>query len=125
MDLRDALHFLRRRWWLLVLTSLVAGGAAYYFSKQLTPTYLATTTVLVNQTQAQGIIQYNDVLTSERLTSTYAELVERRAILTEVKRRLDLSLSETELEGKISVSPVRNTQLLRISVEDQDPAIAA
>ncbi|HLF71099.1 MAG TPA: polysaccharide biosynthesis tyrosine autokinase [Dehalococcoidia bacterium] len=125
MNLRYALDFLRRRGWLLVLACILAGGSAYYFSMQMTPIYRATTTILVNQTQSQGVIQYNDILTSERLTSTYAELAKRRPILTEVARRLSLPTTEAELAAQINVSPVRNTQLLRIAVEDSNPARAA
>src|SRR5262245_27982575 len=124
MNLRYSLDFLRRRGWLMVLACLIAAGGAYYVSSQLTPIYRATATVLVNQTKAQGGIEYNDILTSERLTSTYAELAKRRAILDEVRTKLKLSDSY-DLAGAISVLPVSKTQLLRISVESANPALAA
>jgi capsular exopolysaccharide synthesis family protein len=125
MELKQGLDFLRRRWWLLILMPLLAGLAGYFGSMQLPQVYEATTTVLVNQTQAPGVIQYNDILTSERLTSTYAQLVERRQILTQVVGRLNLTLSEERLKEKIRVSPVRNTQLLQIAAEDEDALLAA
>ena len=125
MELRQYLEFCRRRWWLLVLLPLLAGLAAFYGSKQLTPIYEGTTTVLVNQTQAPGVIQYNDILTSERLTTTYAELAKRRPILTEVRRRLGLAMNEDGLRARLIVAPIRNTQLLRISMHDPDPERAA
>lgn len=125
MDLKQFFELLKRHWWLLILTSVIAGATAYYGSKQLTPIYSSSTTVLINQTQSPGVIQYNDVLTSERLTGTYAELVKRRPILSEVKRQLALTISEEQLAAKIKVVPIRNTQLLRISAEDPSPERAA
>jgi len=125
MALREYLDLLRRRWWLLLLGPVAAGLGAYLVSRALTPIYEASATILVNQTQVPGVVQYNDVLTSERLTNTYAELVERRPILTDVIARLDLPLSEGALAAKLSVTSVRNTQLLRVTAEDADPALAA
>ncbi len=125
MELKLYLDFLRRRWWLLVLGPLLAGLVAYAVSKQMTPVFRATATVLVNQTQVPGSPQYNDVLMSERLTTTYAELVQRRPVMQAVIDDLDLVMSPEELAGRVSVATIRNTTLLRISAEDHDPAVAA
>ena len=124
LDLKLYLDFLRHRWLLLVLGPVVAFTAAYFFTQQLTPLYESTATGLVNRTATPGLVEYNDVLTSERLTNTYAELVESAPILDEVARRLGLSVSRRELDTKISVAPVIDTQLLKISVKDEDPAFA-
>ena len=123
MELRGYIDLLRRRWWILLLGPLVAGASAFGISRSMTPTYQATATLLVNQTQVPGVVQYNDILTSERLTNTYAELVEREPVLRDVRTRL--GLTEAGLGGKISVSTVRNTQLLRVSARDQVPRLAA
>lgn len=125
MELRGYIDVLRRRWWLLILGPLLAAGAAYFVSNSLTPTYQASTTLLVNQTQVPGVVQYNDVLTSERLTNTYAELVERTPILRTARERLDLPLTDAQLDAKVNVSIVRNTQLLRVRASDPDPRQAA
>jgi capsular exopolysaccharide synthesis family protein len=64
-------------------------------------------------------------LTSERLTNTYAELIERQPVLSGVIEELGLTLTEEDLSSRLSVSAVRNTQLLRIVVEDPDPKMAS
>ena len=125
MDLKSYLKIIRNRWWLLLLGPVLAGAIAFYVSKQMTPTYATSATLLINQTQTPGTVQYNDILTSERLTNTYAELVERQVSLASVISQLDLEMSETELRKKISVSAVSHTQLLRIAVEDADPILAS
>jgi capsular exopolysaccharide synthesis family protein len=124
MELRQYLEFLKRRLPLLLILPLLAGLAAYFGTQQVTPTYRATTSVLVNQTQAPGVLQYNDILTSERLTSTYAQMVELRPIISQVNEQLGLQLTDQQLKDKIEVAPVRNTQLLRITAEDHDPVTA-
>ena len=125
MELARYLSLVRKWWWLLVVGTLVAGGASYAISKTLTPIYSASTTLLVNQTQVPGTIAYNDILTSERLTRTYKELIGKRPVLDDVAERLDLPFSGDKLAGMISVSVLRDTQLLRLSVESSDPALAS
>jgi len=125
MDLKFFLRIVRNRWWLLLLGPVLAAAVAFYISKQLTPIYATSATLLVNQTQTPGTVQYNDILTSERLTNTYAELVRRQVILQGVIRRLDLPISYSELSDKISVSAIPDTQLLRITIEDPDPVRAS
>jgi len=110
MELTRYISMLRRWWWLLLAGMVVAGGASYAISKTLTPIYRSTATLLVNQTQVPGTIAYNNILTSERLTRTYSELIDQRPVLQEVIDRLDLTLGRDELSGMIDVSVVTDTQ---------------
>jgi len=118
------LAILRRWWWLLVLGVVVGGGASFGVSKAMTPIYQSSTTLLVNQTQTPGVIAYNDILTSERLTKTYRELVTNRPVLEEVVDRVGQPESAQSLRDMVSVSVIRDTQLLRLSVENDDPIMA-
>lgn len=125
MELRGYIELLRRRWWILLLGPILAGASAYAVSDSMTPTYAATATILVNQTQVPGIVQYNDILTSERLTNTYAELVDRDIVIRTAIERLGLDVSEATLAGKVHVTVVRNTQLLKVTARDPSPQLAA
>ncbi len=125
MELVRYISLVRKWWWLLLIGTLVGGAASYAISKNLTPIYSSTATLLVNQTQVPGTIAYNDILTSERLTRTYSNLIEKRPILEEVIERLDAPYSPDQLAGAISVSVVRDTQLLKLSAENADPEMAS
>ncbi|MGA2286185.1 MAG: polysaccharide biosynthesis tyrosine autokinase [Dehalococcoidia bacterium] len=125
MELTRYISLVRRWWWLLVLGTLICGIASFGISKTLTPIYRSTATLLVNQTQVPGTIAYNDILTSQRLTSTYKELIEERPVLQSVIDRLNLPLTREQLASKMTVSVVTDTQLLRLSVEDSDPALTS
>lgn len=125
MELARYLSLVRKWWWLLVVGTLVAGGASYAISKTLTPIYSASTTLLVNQTQVPGTIAYNDILTSERLTRTYKELIQQRPVLDDVIERLALPYDSRRLGSMIDVAVVPETQLLKLSVENADPAMAS
>jgi succinoglycan biosynthesis transport protein ExoP len=125
MELTRYFSLLRRWWWLLVAGTLLAGSASYVISESLTPIYRSTATLLVNQTQTPGTIAYNDVLTSERLTQTYAQLIDQRPVVQAVIDELDLPYSREQLSGMMSVRAVTDTQLLKLSVENADPLLAS
>lgn len=125
MELRQYIDLVKRRGWIVLLVCLVATAAAFYVTEQMTPVYRSSTTILVNQTSTPESIQYNDVLTSERLTNTYAELAKQRTVISQVIEQLDLQMTPSELDSKIAVAPIEETQLLRLHVEDPDPALAA
>jgi capsular exopolysaccharide synthesis family protein len=118
------LRLVTRWWWLLLLGALIGGGSAYGISRLITPVYRASATLLINQTQTPGIIAYNDILTSERLTMTYRELITKRPVLEKVTEGLQLPLSADVLASMTDVAVVSDTQLLRLSVEHEEPGQA-
>ncbi len=125
MELRRYFDLLLRWWWLVVLGTVLAAGSAYIFSKSSTPVYQATTTLLVDQSKQAGTTDYTSIMTSERLSQTYAEWLRKRPVLDEVIRRLQIPTTTEALARGVKVTPVRNTQLLVVSVEDTDPARGA
>ncbi len=114
-----------RRWLhLIVFLALVAAASALVFSLRTPPVYQATSVVLIQQATGNNVVvDYASVLTNERLAETYAQLLTTRPVLEETLQRLGLEgrLDAGALKNNVRVTPVRNTSLLRISVEDVDP----
>jgi capsular exopolysaccharide synthesis family protein len=109
----------------LALGAVIGAGSAYAVSQAMTPIYRATATLLVNQTQTPGVIAYNDVLTSERLTKTYRELITQQPVLEDVVDDGDApAATASEVAAMIHVAVVPDTQLLRLSVEHESPLVA-
>jgi len=125
IDLRQYAYLLWHWAWLIALAALLAGAAAYLVSRQQTPIYQAATTVMVNEAPSSQGNDYTSVLVSEQLTQTYSQLAVTQPILEQVAARLGLGLSGANLAGIITVQPVRDTQLIQITVRLEDPALAA
>lgn len=126
MELRRYALLLWRWLWLIVLGTVLAGGASYFVSKRTTPVYQANTLMMVSQAKAAAVMDPNTVsYGSDRLAATYAELLRRQPVLEEVVANLGLSVSPKSLAPAVSVTPIRNTQLVQLSVESTSPAIAA
>lgn len=124
-DLRRYISLLRHWAWLLALAAILVGGITYYLTKRMTPIYQASTTMLINEAPSTRSADYTSIMTSERLAQTYAQLITTQPVLDEVVNRLQQGMSGSALKGMISVSPVRDTQLLLVKVRDPIPARAA
>ena len=124
-ELRAYLFMFWRWAWLLVLATVVAAVGTYFISKRMTPVYEATTTLLISQPTNNSNTDYTAILTSERLASTYAQMITQRPVLEFVIQRLNLPLEPAALGKMANVQPVSNTQLIEIKVEDTNPGRAA
>ncbi|RYD07018.1 hypothetical protein N752_00115 [Desulforamulus aquiferis] len=66
------------------------------------------------------MLQYNDILTANQLVKTYSQIAKSRTITEKVIEAEKLSFTPEQLSQKIDVKPVKDTQLISITVEDID-----
>lgn len=125
MQLRHALGIIQRRLWVVGLTLLVIVGGTYLVSIGLTPTYEASATLLVGQGLPTPGEEYASSVTAERSTKTYAAVMKSAVVLDAVADSLGPGLSRSQLDDMISVIPITNTQLLKVTVADANPTRAA
>jgi non-specific protein-tyrosine kinase len=125
MELRQTYLIIHRRLWLIVLCTALSAISAAVVCLTMSPVYQASTTLLVQQAPSGGSSDYQDILTSERLARTYSEMLEGRPVLEQAINELDLTVTADELAERVDVELVRDTQLIKLKVEDADPARAA
>lgn len=82
------------------------------------PLYKSYTTVILGSNN-QTITQ-NDVTLNKNLVDTYAEIVKSRRVLDQVINELNLDIAYEKLSSKVSVNSVNNTEMIKISVSDED-----
>jgi len=107
---------------------VLAGSTAYIVSHYQEPVFEATTTLLINEAPTAQTSEYSAILMSERLARTYAEMLTKRPVLEVVFEKFDLGSNYEDLGGfqeAITVSPVRDTQLVDLSVEGLHPVQVA
>ena len=75
MELRRQIAIIRSRFPLLVACVLLAGGAAFLASSRLPNVYEAKATLIVGQSLSAVNPDYNQLLASQRLSTTYASVV--------------------------------------------------
>ena len=109
--------------WLLALCAVLAGGVTYYLSRKQTPVYQATTTIMINVAPAAQSVTNTTLTTSEQLADTYAQVILMQPVLDGVAKRLNLAAFPKS--ASIQATPVLNTQLITVVVQDTDPKRAA
>lgn len=125
LDIRIYLALFWHWAWLILLATLIAAAVAYYSSSHTPPIYQASTTLLVNEAPATKTADYTTIMTSERLTGTYAKMLSNSPLLTQVITQTGLPLTTDALKQMISAEPIQDTQLIQVSVKSTDPATAA
>lgn len=119
IDLKELFTFVKSKIGLLV--AITAGvcilGCVYGLFLQ-TPMYQSYTTVILSSNE--GTINQSDLTLNKNLVNTYAEIVKSRRVLDQVINDLNLELTYEQLHGKIAVSAVNNTEIIKITVNDTD-----
>lgn len=119
IDLKELFTFVKSKIGLLITitASICILGCIYGLFIQK-PMYQSYTTVILSGKETT--ITQSDVTLFKNLVNTYAEIVKSRRVLDQVIEELGLDMSYEELSGKITVSAVNNTEIIKISVNDRD-----
>lgn len=123
LPLRDIVRVLGRRLWLIIAVTLVIVGGAVGFGLAQTPTYEASTKLLVGQQKGAGdpFNLAGDVQGLQLLTKTLAAAVNTRPIAQVVVRQLDLSINPNELMANVQVEQIPDTQFVQVTYKDTNP----
>jgi tyrosine-protein kinase len=113
-----------KQWKTIAICFIIVGSGTYLVSKLLTPIYQSTAVVQVTIRSANSQSDINNLLASDQLVQTEAQL----AISDPVLRRVAASypaLTVDQLTKEVTSTPELNTQLFQITVQDASPKRAA
>ena len=117
MEVRRAATVLRRWALLIIVGTALAGVTAFLVSTTQPKGYNAEATMIVGQSLTAVNPDSNQLLVSQRLSQTYAELALTRPVLERVIESLGLTTSPEALANRVSAEPHRDSTLLTISAE--------
>ena len=105
----------------IIIATLVCCLIGGIYTKFLTiPMYKSSTTVILGSNQEGTGITQSDISINNNLVSTYAEIIKSRRVLEQVQKELNESYTYKELASEISVSSINNTQIIKITVADNN-----
>lgn len=109
---------------LIILLSLVMSYFYSYYYKK--PQYNSSVTVLLTGDEAQGEKQVTqtDLNLNSGLISTYGSIAKSANVLSKVIENLGLDISVQNLQKNLTVAEIKNTQFLKITVENSNPETA-
>ncbi|MDF2866062.1 MAG: hypothetical protein K0R72_880 [Clostridia bacterium] len=133
LELKDILNiFFQKIVLVIIITAIITTAGMLYTLFVQTPMYksdvtmvLTAPTSLKDESKSADTITQSDVLLNQKLVSTYGEIVKSRKIASQVIDKLKLSYSPDELNNMISVNSKKDTEMLQITVSNEDPKIAA
>lgn len=123
IDLREYLAIIKKKAWIIAaITAVTTFVSAFLSFFVLSPVYEAKTTLIVNTDQKNDdTITGDEFSVTQRLAVTYGEIIKSRTVLEPVIKNLGLDITYEELSKMITVSPVKDTQIINISVQDTNP----
>jgi capsular polysaccharide biosynthesis protein len=123
IDLREIFQILKKRLKYIIIVPLIfaiIGAAVSVYL--IDPVYESSTTLIVRQNkQTDEAIDKGDVDLSKSLIYTYAEMAKSNTVLENTKHTLNLDQLN---DDTITVSPVKDTQILKVAVQNTDPKLA-
>lgn len=127
IDLRELAGVLWNKKWIIVLITIVAVAISAIISFYvLEPVYETSATMIVGNTKTtEQQVEMDDVVLSQKLVKTYGEIAQSRTVSKEVITNLGLDLTPGQLKDKVAISPVGDTEIMKIQVQDTDPELAA
>lgn len=125
MHLHQQLRIVLARLPLLIGSVVIAAVSAYFFSSIQPKEYEASATLVVGQSLTAVNPDYNQLLVSQRLSSTYATVATTRPVLARVIARLSLDETPEHLAVRVSASAATDGALLTIGARDGVAARAA
>lgn len=123
IDLREIFQIIRKHFALIILIpilfALIGAFVSIYF---IDPVYEASTTLIILQDKdAKEQISKTDVDLSKSLIYTYAEMAKSYTVIENTAKALKIDKLN---EDDITVSPVKDTQILKVAVRHTDPVLA-
>jgi capsular polysaccharide biosynthesis protein len=69
--------------------------------------------------------EYSAIIAAERLALTYTQMLTSRPVMEAIIAELDLEETSSELAKKVSAASIRDTQLIKVTVQAESPEKAA
>ncbi|MFH5882088.1 YveK family protein [Liberiplasma polymorphum] len=122
LDLLQLIKILLIRWYIIVAATItVFGFTAFYSFTMLDDVYTAEGSMLVQVESQQGQSDAVSFQLGQRLVDTYTEIAKSSRVLNELRTNLSLPYTNSQLRNMITVTGVRDTIIIKLSVVSDDP----
>lgn len=129
LDLKELFNiFWSRKAYIFIIVAIFCILGVIYTIGFVKPVYQSTTTLVLakaaeeNEKTNSASITSTDVTLNQKLVSTYSELIKSKNVLRQVMNNLGIDTAqEEELRKNITVTSVKDTELIQIAVDNKEP----
>lgn len=125
--LMDLLLALKQKTAIIVVITVVSLLLGLVLSVFVLPQrYEASVNMIVNaRTDVSAAVTYDDISSAQNLVDTYAIIIKSNTVLNQVISTLGLDMSYEDLYEDVTVDAINNTQVMKIAVRNENPAMAS
>ena len=129
INIKDFFNYLKK--YILIICGVVVifvigvGMCGGSMERALYTTYTTIILTKSNETQTSTTITQNDILLNQKLVETYTRIIKSKLVLDQVISETGITYTAEELGQNVAVEAYENTEMLKISVTDSDPELAA
>ena len=114
LDIVDLIFALLRRWKVIVLITIPIVIAGFFMASTRPTVYRSETILMVSAGNGLSV-DGSDIGEGQKFITTYIQLAKSRDIMERVIAKYDLAETPGSLAAKVTVSPVANTDFLKLS----------
>lgn len=122
LDVVDLIFALLRRWKVIVLITIPIVIAGFFMASTRPTVYRSETTLMVSAGNGLSV-DGSDIGEGQKFITTYIQLAKSRDIMERVIAKYDLAETPGSLAAKVTVSPVANTDFLKLSYRSGERGI--
>ncbi len=129
IDIKEFFKYVLKHIILVILIPVVLVALVVFYDNSIkTPMYSTySTLVLVASSSADttnATLNNNDVTLNQKLVATYREFIKSNLVLDQVINKLNLNTDVQGLSKHVKVEAITDTVIIKITVENSDPATA-
>lgn len=128
ITLQEIFMIIWRKIWIILLATIIGGAASFSISAfVLDPTYTSRISMYVNNNKENEstVANLNDINASQKLVSTYIEILKSDNVLSKVIEESGLGYTPSNIRSMMSASAVNGTEIFEVKVTTEDAEEAA
>lgn len=124
IDILDFLrYYLSKIAIVIIMAVVIIIGGNIYTKTMRTPLYKSETTIVLVSEKSDSYTQ-SDLTFNKNLVTTYSNIVKSKSVLNTVIEKLNLNYTYSKLFSRVNVSSFNNTEIMKVTVTDEDPTMA-
>lgn len=124
LDVSYILHTIGHWFLLILLFVIIGGGTAIFYNYGAPIKYQSNTTLYVEPGVNANSVDYQGILTNQRMVKTYAEIIKSRSVINKVIKELNMDVTYKEFTENLTVNVSTDTQMITIYFKDTDKNLA-
>lgn len=129
INIKDLLMYFVKKIPIIAMVSFVMLAVGMLYSVLIKkPLYYGDVTLILvqeNNYNQNSTLTQSDITLNQKLVTTYSEIIKSKRVLNRVIDEMKLDYEADELAQKITVSSVKDTEIIKIAVSDSDNEEAA